>query len=219
MAVNYIPPRDGDFNTWLLNFSTLISATPTAYGLTVPDATNLANVTALWSTAYGAATGGSTRGPMTVNQKDVARVNATSVARTLATIIQANPGISDAQKTALGLTVRKTAPTPIPAPTTSPLLSFVAATPLQHTLRFADQATPAARAKPFGVVALQLYVLVPGGTPPTTPGPSNFVFTKNPIAVNFDSADVGKLATYSASWITRTGLVGPTSTTLQATVV
>jgi hypothetical protein len=219
MGVQYIPARDGDFGAWLDNFSALISASPTTYGLTSADATNLASVTAAWDSAYAAAISGATRGPMTVNLKDVARVNATAVARTLATIIQANPGITDAQKTALGLTVRKTLPTPIPAPTSSPLLTFIAATPLQHTLRFADQSTPAARAKPFGVQSLQLYVSVLGGPPPTGPGPSNLVFTKNPIAVNFSTDNIGKIATYQAAWITQRGLLGPISAPLTATVV
>lgn len=219
MAVTYIPDRDGDFGAWLDNFSDLINTSPGSYGLSPADAANLLAVTTAWDTAYAAAISGATRGPYTVNLKDVARVNATVVARQLATIIQANPGITDGQKTALGLTVRKTLPTPIPAPTSSPLLAFVAATPLQHTLRFADQTTPASRAKPFGVLSLQLYVDVLGGPPPTGPGPSNLVFTKNPIAVNFGDANVGKIATYKAAWMTRTGLLGPISAALSATVV
>lgn len=219
MPVTYIPSTDGDFSTWSNNFSALITAAPTSYGLTASDGSALAALVTTWNAAYAAALSGATRGPFSVNVKDTARANLTARARQLQAIIQANPGVTDSQKTALGLTVRKTLPTPIPAPTTSPLLQFIAATPLQHTLRFSDQATPALRAKPFGVLSLQLYVSVPGGLPPTGPGPNSLVYTKNPIAVNFADANVGQVATYAAAWITRTGLLGPISTQIQAVVV
>ena len=42
----YIPAQEGQFNTWLNNFSTLISANPPAYGLMTSDAANIAAQTA-----------------------------------------------------------------------------------------------------------------------------------------------------------------------------
>jgi len=38
-----IPSRDADLDTWLLNFKTLIAATPTNYGLVAADATAITN--------------------------------------------------------------------------------------------------------------------------------------------------------------------------------
>ena len=156
MGINYIPTRDADFQLWLDNFSALISADPASYGLSSADAGPLAALTATFDAALAAATNGSTRGPSTIAAKDTARANAESRARQLATLIQANPSVTDEQKTDLQITVRKTNKTPIPAPSTSPLLSFIAATPLQHTLRYADQDTPDSRARPFGAAALIL---------------------------------------------------------------
>ena len=40
MANDFIPTRDAELDTWLLNFKTLIAANPANYGLVAGDATN-----------------------------------------------------------------------------------------------------------------------------------------------------------------------------------
>ena len=219
-STNYIPARDGDFQAWLDNFSAYITTNFAALGVTSSDASTLATMTGAFDAAFTAATAGSTRGPMTVSTKDTARANAQAFARILAININNNPSITNDVKTALGITVRKTTKTPVPAPTTSPILTFIAATPLQHTLRFADQLTPASRALPFGAIALELRVVV-SLTPPSPTTPVTYVLTqtRNPAPVNFAPADVGKNAYYIGLWRTRTGLLGPVSTVLSAAIV
>lgn len=219
-APTYIPPREADFVTWLTNFNNLILADPTSFGLTVGDANALNTMTVAYLAAYAAAIDGTTRGPSTIATKDAARANVTTLARQYAVMMQANPSITDTQKTNLGITVRKTNRTPVPPPSTSPLLAFIAATPLQHTLRASDQLTPDSRAKPFGALSLQLSVWVaPIGTSPSGPPNQLITVTKNPIAVNFDSSDIGKLASYVGRWQTRTGLIGPDSAGIGRAIV
>ena len=82
------------------------------------------------------------------------------IVRPYAQQIRANRGISNADKTALGLNVPDGTPTPVPAPSTSPILAVIGATPGEHTIRFADSATPDKRGKPFGAIGLQLFVAV-----------------------------------------------------------
>lgn len=225
MAASYIPTTDALLVPWLDNFSALITADPTAYGFTSGDASSLDGLVSTYETAYSAAIAGATRGPTTVAIKDAARANVVGRSRQLAILIQANPSITEAQKTALGVTVRKTTRTPVVAPTTSPLLSFVAATPGQHTLRMADQMTPAARTKPFGVIALQLNVWIYTPiTPPPPPGPPSppsmtLIVTKNPFAVNFDSTQARMVAYYLGYWQTRTGLLGPVSNAITQIII
>jgi hypothetical protein len=224
-GVNYIPTQEAAFATWVDNFSAYVTANYTALGLALSDATALASMTSTYDTAYSAAIAGSTRGPMSVNVKDVARANVTQRARQLATIMQANPSVTDAQKTALGITLRKGSLTPVPAPTSSPLLTFIAATPLQHTLRWADQTTPALRAMPFGVIALELDVWVyTPVVPPPPPGPPSaptmvLTLTKQPGAINFTSAQKGMTAYYLGNWRTRTGLQGPVSNSISQIII
>jgi hypothetical protein len=215
----YIPPREADFVNWVTNFNTLIQAGPAAYGISNPEAANLATLTSTYLAAYSLGTSPTTRTTSTIAAKDVARVNVTSFARQLAQIIQNTPGITMDQLNNLGLTLRKTQPTPIPAPTTSPLLSFIASTPGQQTLRASDQNTPDKRGKPFGSLQLRLQVWVTGqGVSPAGNPDQVLTLTKQPIAVNFGGGTAGKAANYIGQWQTRTGLLGPNSAPLVATI-
>lgn len=217
---SYIPPREADFVNWIENFNSLIQASPTSYGVSTADASNLTSLTAIYTLAYTTAVNPSTRTVDTVAAKNSGRVDVTAFARLLASQIQLNAGVSDEQKAALGLTLRKILPSPVPPPTSSPILNFIAATPLQHTLRASDQNTPDKRGKPFGVLQLKLSVwILPQNTMITGNPDQVNIYTKQPIAVNFSSGDIGKVAWYRGNWMTRTGLTGPISTDLSRTIV
>lgn len=215
----YMPPREADFVTWITNFNMLILANPASYGLTSTQATTLNGLTTTYLGAYTLATSNTTRTPAGVASKNDARVNVTAYARSLASQIQQTPGITPDQILGLGLTVRKTQPTPVPAPTTSPLLSFVASTPGQQTIRASDQNAPDKRGKPFGVLQLRLSVWITAQGVELTGNPDMVLpYTKQPMAVNFGVGTAGKVANYVGAWTTRTGLIGPNSTVLKATI-
>jgi hypothetical protein len=171
--------------------------------------TGLAALNTAFQTAYTASTEPTTRTSVTIAATDTARVNALAVVRPLAVQCSLNAGVSDGNKTALGVTVRKTTPTPIPAPTTSPTLSLVAAIHNQHTLTYRDQATPTSKAKPFGAVALELWQAI-GTTPAVDPDQCKMIkrITKGPFVVAFDGLSVGKVATYFGRWVTQSGVGG-----------
>jgi len=219
-TVNYIPQRDGDFDIWLQEFSAYLSANFGALGVDGSVATNIAAGQAAWADAYAAAIGGSTRGPATIATKNAARASVTVNVRLCAVTVNGNPAVTDEQRTALGITIRKTNKTPVPAPTTSPVLAFIAATPGQHTIRFADQLTPALRALPFGVIALELRVFVSITVPPPD-AIATYVLTatKQPYAVDFANDEKLKTAYYKGFWRTRTGLLGPASTIISAAII
>jgi hypothetical protein len=212
MTTPYIPQTDAGFAAWSANFDTLITATPTAYGLTAPQAAAYAALEAIWVPAFAAATNPSTRTPVTVAAKDTAKANSIALARELAQIVKADPDTTDEQLVELGITVDKFPPTPVPTPTTFPLLDFLRATPGQHHLQWRDSETPTVRRKPEGATAMELWQLI-GTEPAPTPAGSAFVsdYTKTPFVVDHLEADAGKIATYFGRWKTRTGLVGPWS--------
>lgn len=220
MYPSYIPTKQEDLATWATNFSALLTASPTTYGLAAGDASVVASAVGAYTTALTAALDPGTRTQVTVNTKDAARANLLAIVRPFAVNISNNPGVATNDKIDIGVNPRTNSPTPVPAPSTVPLLTFIAATPGQHTLRAADQNTPDTRGKPFGVIAMQLYAFV-GTTVPTGPEDATFlgVYTKQPIGVNFIPADAGKKAYYWARWQTRTGLTGPWSTVLSQTVI
>ena len=212
MASDYIPAQDAEALAWMQTFSAGITASPATYNLVAADATAIAAAVSAFAGAQAIAVDPATRTKVTVNQKDAARANAEELCRQYAAGIKVNAGISDADKIAIGVRPINPTRTPIPAPTTSPLLNIVAATPGVQTLRYADSATPDSGKKPFGAIQLQLFV-VTGTAAVTDPDSAAFLaaHTRNPVEVPFTSADDGKVATYFARWATRTGEVGPWS--------
>lgn len=216
----YIPNGDADFENWLANFSTLLTAAPATYGLIAADAAAVAAQQAAWSAAYTAAIGGTTRGPFTIATKDTARVTALATVRPYAQLIANNAGVSVDDKIAIGVNPRTNPPSPITVPATYPLISVVSATMLNHVLRFRDQlASPSVKSKPYGVMSVQLFGMT-SVTPVTDPTtlPLIIAATKTPLQVNWDSAAANKLAYYAGRWATRTGLVGPWSPIVAFTV-
>jgi len=208
----YIPGTDSAFRDWLLNFSTLITADPTKYGLDAADATVIAGHYTAFNDAYTLVQAPSTRTSTTVAQKDSARASAEASVRVYAQMIKANAGVNNEDKVALGVHVDDATPTPVPTPTTAPALMIVSANSGVHQLRYADETTPASRRKPDGAIQMQLSMTV-GASPATDPETGSLVglFTKQPVLVNLDPADAGLTATYFARWVTRTGLFGPWS--------
>lgn len=224
-SVDYIPARDADFAAWLLNFSTLITATPTAYGLTAPDATAIAAQNTIWQAALTVATDPSTRTPPAVAAKDAARVTAVAVVRPYAQRVKANPSVTNEQRSDLGLTIDSFPPTPIPQPTTAPVMVLISATPLVHQLRYYDSTTPTTKAKPYGVIGLEVRRAI-GIAPAVDPSAAPYLgqWGKSPNLSVFSPGDPGKIATYFARWVTRSGpggvqQSGPWSTPLSVTVI
>lgn len=225
MATSYIPSTDSGFAAWLLNFSTLITASPTTYGLVSGDATAIAAQNTAYSAALALATDPSTRTSVTVSAKDAAKAGALFVVRPYATTISKNAGVDDGDKTAVGVTVPKLVPTPIPAPTALPLLTLVSAIPLVSTLKIVSADTPTSKAKPFGVIGIQLFVSV--GTVAAT-DPDQLAYystaTKIPALIGFNAPDQGKIASVAARFVTRGGnggesKIGPWSAILTFNVL
>ncbi len=219
MAAPYIPPKNGAFIAWAANFSTLLTASPSTYGSDAPTAANIASLNTPLQAAYVVITNPATKSKTTVLAYNNAKQAFLASVRPLAVLISRNPGVASSDKTNIGVNLPNNTPTPIPAPSTSPIISFTGATPGQHTYTFADQNTPAKRIKPQGVLQLQTVVAI--GTAPATdpttvpPGPA---VTKSPFPVTFASGDAGKIATIWGRWVTRKGLTGPWSSAVSQVI-
>tara|TARA_R110002153_G_scaffold59699_2_gene162720 strand:- start:820 stop:1512 length:693 start_codon:yes stop_codon:yes gene_type:complete len=205
----YIPTSDAGFNSWITNFATLLTADPTAVGETAGTAVVMQADADAWTATYTAASDPITRTSPAVAAKDNARFAAQNTARPIAMRINANIAVTDQQRSDYGLTIRKTIPTPIPAPTSFPQLTLRKATPLQHTMGYTDSDLGTGKAKPFGVVGVQIYRAV-GTVEATDPGQAfyNETVTKAPFTSNFGGDDVGKVCTYFARYVTKAGPAG-----------
>lgn len=205
MAAPYIPAPDADFSTWLANFATLIAVDPTDYGLIAGDSTAIDAQDTAFQAAYLAAINPTTRTSATIATKDAARASAEAVVRPYAMRIRNNTTVSNALKIGLGLTIPSTVPTPIPAPTAAPETGFVKAIPLQTTLSFKDPAA-AGKAKPYGVIGVELFVAV-GTVAAVDPAQASYFATygKSPFQLPFQAGDQGKVATVFTRFVTRSG--------------
>lgn len=206
MPSSYIPSTDAGFGSWLANFSTLITAAPATYGLVSGDATVIAGQNTAYQAALALATDPVTRTSVTVADKDAAKSSALFVVRPFAVQISRNPAVSNMDKTAVGVTVVKTVPTPIPAPTALPLNSLVSAVPLTSTIKTVSADTPTSKAKPFGSISVQVFMSV-GTVAATDPEQLKFfgAVTKIPFPVTFESPDQGKICSLATRYATRGG--------------
>lgn len=99
------------------NFSNLISAAPTTYGLTAANASSYAAKQAAFAAAVEAVGNKLTKNTALVIARNDARQELVTMASDLAKIIDGTPTVTNEQKAELGLSVRKT-PAPVPPPGT-----------------------------------------------------------------------------------------------------
>jgi hypothetical protein len=159
----YVP--DAEFRVKLSNYSTLISATPTAFGLSAPQATALAGLYEAFDVAYLLAVDPITRTKGKIAMKNSKRKELRDYARVLAKLIKAFPAITAEQLINLGLNVPSADASPINPPTTAPVMEIasVIGRTARVRLRGADSDR---RGKPDGVWAANIYSYV-GTSPPS----------------------------------------------------
>jgi len=208
----YLPVKNAALVAWLANFSGLITASPATYGLTAGDATAIAAQNTALAAAYALITSPSTKTAATVSAFNTEKIIATALARPYAQTISLNPGVTSANKIAVGVNPRTSVPTPITTPTTNPVLTVQSASTAGIILRYRDSvASPSVKSKPFGVISVQVYAKA-SATAITDPTLLPFIVaaTKSPLTLSLP-ATAGMTAYIVARYITRKGLVGPWS--------
>ncbi len=203
------PTSDTGLLAWSLNFSTLITATPTAYGLTAAQATAYATVHSTFATALAACDPNS-RNKSAVATKNTARTNLKTQARALASIINGTLTVTLAQKIALGIPPRAT-PSPVPAPSSSPALEVGTVTGWTVKLKLHDSASGSKRGKPAGVSGASVFSFV-GATPPNDMGSWTFQGNtgKTVVDVVFDNSTApGTKVWFTAFWFNGRKQSGP----------
>lgn len=152
-ATDFLPRREADLRGFSVNFNSKINSIgPQSLGLTAAQAADYNQVHNSFMAAYVLATSPSTRTRPVVVAKRAAVKALRQLARQLAAIIRAQPGVSDHQKAVLGLTINGAGGRSprIARPRTAPRLYI---TPLEGgriRLRLRDPGEPAKRGKPTG---------------------------------------------------------------------
>ncbi len=215
---DYIPGPDASFNAWLANFVTYANANLANLGLVAADMTPVTTAQTAWGSGFTAHVTAKAAAMAAKQNKDETRAAVVAAVRPLVRRLQASTVVSDAERAALGITVPSAGGT-IGPPTSRPLVSVECGQRLQHTLRFVDESTPTKKAKPAGVLGVEIWNKV-GTTPPTSEGELRFVAvdTNAPFVVNFEAEDGTKTAYYWLRWVSPTGERGPWSEQAAATI-
>jgi hypothetical protein len=210
----YIPTKQALLATWLTNFSTLITASPAAYGLLASDATTIAAAVAAFTAAYNVIISPSTKTKAAVSAKNTQQVTALQIVRPYAQQIANNPGVTSANKIALGLNPKTSTPSPITPPASNPVLGILSQNPGLVNLTYRDSLTsPTSKAKPYGVKSCQLYGM-PSAAPITNPTslPQVATMTKSPFQFQFPAGYTKGLTWYFAGvWQIQRGSQSPFS--------
>lgn len=214
--------------SWGQTFVAVVAAAPATYMIDPATVTDLQTLIAAYQDAFDLA-GVNSRfavDPSGYTKPNRAALSTAAsefngLAAQLAVQIQANNAISDADKLAAGIVPRNFIRTPVPAPSTPPVLAITLATNGVHQIEFADITTPTSRRKPTGVMQIQLLAQIHDVGTPEVFADALLVgqFTKSPMLVTHDPTDNGKLASYWGRWVTRTGLAGPFSAAATGTIM
>lgn len=216
---DYIPRTDAGFRSWLQNFSSLIAQNPSQYGLTAADATVISGHYTAYNPLWEQCQQPSIRTTSLIQQKDAVKASAVASCRVYAMIIKNNMGVDEQAKSALGLHINDTTPSPVPVPSTAPIIMITGSFSGEHILRYADETTPASRRKPEGVQFIEIYRNVAAGPDPVQANAVSVgLFGKQPIQISQDQADAGKTATYFGRWVNTRGEKGPWSLPVAMTI-
>jgi len=215
----FIPDPDPEFDLFAKTFYDYAIANSVDLGMTSENKLELQTVYALWTPAYAAHVAAQAAANSATQKKLMTRVDLEKVIRENAGLFQANKNVTNDQKAALGITIRKETKTLSPIPETRPMAKIDNRNRLEQIVQFFDETTPNSKAKPKGVRGCDLWLKI-GGAPPTGPSEVTYVATdtNSPYTYRFLETDAGKTAHWMCRWVNTRGEYGPWSETVSATI-
>jgi len=216
---DYIPRTDAGFQAWLFNFSSLIQQDWNQYQLTEADSIVISGHYAAYNAIYQQCQQPSVRTISLLQQKDAVKASAMGSCRVYAQIIKNNQGVDNESKSALGLHIDDNTPSPIPVPSTAPMLAITGAFSGEHIIRYVDETTPTSRRKPHGVQFIEIYRNIASGPNPVESDAEPVgLFGKQPVNIPQDQVNTGLTSTYFGRWVNTKGEVGPWSLPIAMTI-
>lgn len=220
MGQHWMPTTDLGLQAFADNFSAKVTLAPTVYGLTVANALSLGVSLNSYSTSLATQGNPATRTTVTTNEKNVRKEALTAELRAFARVVQACLTVTDAQRISLGLPVRDTEPTPVPAPAVSPQMVLVSVTGHTVRVRLRNAQSPDSTARPANVAGAMVFSYV-GATPPTNVDAWAFVanISKTTVDVNFEpEVASGATVWILASWFNSKMQTSPAASPITATL-
>lgn len=209
MASPVPPDKDFDLSNWSGNFSTRLTATPTAYGSDAATATAYAGLHADFEARLLTATTPATRTQAAVDAKNVSKKALVAKARQVIRTINGYAPLTSTQRVELGLNPRDAVPTPVPAPVTRPMLSVDP----DGTLRIVDETMPDSKAKPAGVAGALVFIKIDGEAPASVDEAKFAILaTRFRSQIPLPEGSSKKTLWVLARWYNPRGELGPVST-------
>lgn len=197
-----IPVKDAELAAYTTNFDARVSVAPATFGLTPEQGLTYSGFSTAFLTAYNAyvaAVTSGTRSKSLLAAKDTAKANLLACAREFYAFIQADTSVSDANKALVGVTVRKTTPTPTPVPSSAPIVAVESVSGRTARLRLMNAESPTHRGKPAGATGASVFTFV-GATPPDEV--EAWTFQGNTGRAEFDVTFPGTVAAGAVVWFT-----------------
>ncbi|HAF29649.1 MAG TPA: hypothetical protein DCG75_11445, partial [Bacteroidales bacterium] len=173
-----------------------------------------------WGDTFAIASSKQNRTSADVQAKDDARTVYEKELRSfVAQWLSFNTKVSNSDRERMGLTVKSGTRTAVPKPTTCPVGAVDFSARLQHTIHYADEASPRSKAKPAGVHGCEIW-MKPGGSAPVEASELTFLATatRTPYIITFDGADAGKTVYYWLRWVNTRSEHGPWGSAISAMV-
>jgi len=214
-----IPNPDELFDKFSIAFVAAAAASPTTYGLTAQDVTDLEDALKVWTPAYAAHLDLNLKASAATSTKKDARKSLKKVVQSKMRKVNALPDVTNAQRAALGMSQHAETAAPITAPTTWPVGRIVDMGARRQQIHWADQLTPTLRAKPHGVQLCEIWVKI-GDPKPVDETGCTLVkrATRTPFVYQFAPADVGKTAYWLLRWESTKAEPGPWAPALVVTI-
>lgn len=201
MPADFFPKREADIRDWSGNFRAQIEGPGmgAALGLSPEMISEYASLQQSFASLWQLSQSNSTRTPSIIQAKNDARIALEKYTRVLTRIVRTHPGVTMAQRTALGLPARNpggprgrrwTQSFP-KVPEHSPRLGVVEVKGLRVRLRLRDRMSPMNASLPKGVHGATIFYAT-GDLPPALKDRNRWKFLCNTARTVFDVAFEGR---------------------------
>jgi len=167
-----IPTSDSALLAWSLNFLTVAEPTPEDFGMTKAQIGDYATTQSRYALALAKAQAPETRTRVSVNLKNQAKTSLVSSSRTLSSVCESWPQMTNDKRLQLGITVRKARASRVPVPSAVPMTEIDSVKANIVTVIVRNPLT-GKRDKPKGVHGISIYSYV-GDLAPIDPGVMKF---------------------------------------------
>lgn len=216
---DYIPRSDADFDVWQENIVTKLKNDKNKFALSNESDAELTTLQTEWQTRNSAHLNAKAAAAAASAAKDEIRDQFENALRRQVQTTQNTPGVTNADRAQLQITIRDTQPTAPAEPQTRPVAQVNTSQRLRHKLSVTDELTPTSRSKPQDASYYEVWVKV-GGNAPVGASELRFLDTSttSSFVAEYDGEDAGKTAHYMLRWVNSRKEKGPWSQTVSATI-